>query len=402
VEVELFGSLSATGRGHGTPQAILAGLLGNEPATAPPDLLPRLQAKPERRHPLSLAGLEAGLSDILFGPVDHDLGHPNAMRFRLLDNDGEVLLERTFFSPGGGFISWAGKREPRRGAPTHPFRTMTGLRKRAAESGLTIPEIMIRNESALGGAAREDILSGLHAILRTMESSVERGVRARGLLPGPLGVSRKGGLLLENAARLPTRTEQALCRLDAYAHAAAEENAAGATIVTAPTAGSCGVLAGLVRFMRRDLRISRTSTVDGLLAAGAVGLLARSGASISGAEVGCQGEIGVASAMAAACLAQARGLDIAHVEASAEIALEHHLGMTCDPVGGYVQIPCIERNSMGAVRAWNAYVLAAAGDPTRQKVGLDAAIRTMAETGRDMCPTYKETSLAGLARRRLR
>jgi L-serine dehydratase len=256
---------------------------------------------------------------------------------------------------------------------------------------------MLQNEEALTGKSREAILADLDDLLETMCKAVEKGLETDDLLPGPIGLLRKAKVLHANSQKLKHETGRFLGLLNAYALAASEENAAGRRVVTAPTSGSAGVIPGVIYLMRTQFDFSPDQYRDGLLAAAVIGFISKHNASISGAEVGCQGEVGVASAMAAALIAYANDLPMKQVENAAEIALEHHLGLTCDPVGGFVQIPCIERNAVGAVSAVNAYILAAAGDPARQKLTYDEVVEAMMETGKDMCAKYKETALGGLA-----
>ena len=234
-------------------------------------------------------------------------------------------------------------------------------------------------------------------MIEVMCQAVEKGLQTDGILPGPIGLMRKAQVLKTNAARLKHETGRFLACLNAYAQAASEENAAGRKVVTAPTSGAAGVMPGVIYLLKKHFELSGEQFHDGMLAAAAIAFIAKHNASISGAEVGCQGEVGVASAMAAAFIACALGLPMRQIENAAEIALEHQLGMTCDPVLGYVQIPCIERNAVGAVSAVNAYILSAAGDPARQKVTFDEVIEAMKETGQDMSTKYKETARGGLA-----
>jgi L-serine dehydratase len=399
VEVRLFGSLSATGVGHGTPEAVLAGLLGHEPSACPPGLLRRLAATPEREHLLRFSGTSVPISgaDVIRDAVHHDFPHSNTLRMDLLDENGASLLHGEYYSVGGGFILRKGRQPPERGKPAHPYGSMRELRKCLRETGLTLHELILENESAVSGRSRPAVFAGLDEVMEAMEASVRRGLEAEGTLPGTLGVARKAKTLLENSLRIPHAVDRFLGKVNAYAFAVAEENAAGGVIVTAPTCGAAGVMAAILYAMRRDLNIGARAVREGLLASAAPAFLAGHNAGIAGAEMGCQGEVGVASAMAAAMLAHARGNAAELVENAAEIALEHHLGLTCDPVGGYVQIPCIERNAVGAIKAYNACLLAVCEDAAQHRVSLDAAIRAMAETGRGMNAKFKETAEGGLA-----
>ena len=399
VRVRLFGSLSATGDGHGTDAAVLAGVLGTSPENCPSGLLESLSADPEKEHAVDFGEGRAvmRLKDVEHAAVLHDFPYSNTLVAELLDAEGHVLHEKEYYSVGGGFIQWKGWEAPVLGDPAHKYRNMTELRGIVREKGLNLYEIILDNETAVTGLPRTRIISELNTILDRMEESVRRGLDSDGLLPGPLKVSRKAAMLRERAARLPAGPDRFLTLLNAYAFATAEENAAGGVIVTAPTCGAAGVMPAIVYAMRHDLFIGDRAIREGFLAAAAVGFIAKHNASIAGAELGCQGEVGVASAMAAAMLADARGNRSRYTENAAEVALEHHLGITCDPVQGYVQIPCIERNAMGAVKAYNAAVITTGTDPYAQKVSLDAAIAAMAETGREMSCKFKETSLGGLA-----
>ena len=399
VEVRLFGSLSATAEGHGTPAAILAGLMGHEPALCPPGLLRRLQAAPEREYALRCAGhtVPVSMVSVIHDSVLHEFPYSNTLRMSLLDEYGASLAQREYYSVGGGFVQWKGWSPPERGKPTYPYSSMRKLREWLRQSGLTLHELILENESAITGQSRPSIFAKLDEIMEAMADSVQRGLDAEGELPGSLNVARKAKTLLLNAARVPHAVDRFLGKINAYAFATAEENAAGGVIVTAPTCGSAGVVPALLYAMRKDLNIGARAVREGLLASVAVAFLAKHNAGIAGAEMGCQGEVGVASAMAAAMLAHARGNAVEIVENAAEIALEHHLGLTCDPVGGYVQIPCIERNAVGAIKAYNACLLATCEDVAKHRVSLDVAIRAMADTGREMSLKLKETSQGGLA-----
>ncbi|MGN0008150.1 MAG: L-serine ammonia-lyase [Desulfovibrionaceae bacterium] len=399
LHVTLLGSLSATGRGHGTDSAVLAGLLGHRPETCPPNVLPELARVPELRHLVTVRGrtLPAGLQDIEFGPVTHDGPFSNTLIIALRDAAGKEIYSREYYSVGGGFLQWKGWTAPDRGHPAYPYGTMRELHAQLDRTGLALHELLLENETAITGMGRPAIFERLESVMDAIYDSVRRGLRAGGKLPGTLGVWRKAAGLLEQAQRLPFAADRFLGRLNAYAFAVSEENAAGGVIVTAPTCGSAGVMPALLYAMRADMNIGERALREGLLASAAVGMLAKHNAGIAGAEVGCQGEIGVASAMGAAMLAHARGYSPTVVEHAAEVALEHHLGLTCDPVGGYVQIPCIERNAVGAVKAYNAMLLASCEVEQQHMVSLDAAISAMGEIGRDMNAKFKETSEGGLA-----
>lgn len=399
IRVRLFGSLSATGAGHGTDAAVLAGLLGVKPEDCPSGYLARLSEEPLKDHKVELGVGSAlvSLADIVHDAVVHNYPYSNTLVAELLDAGGEVLFSKAYYSVGGGFVQWDGWKAPELGDPVYPYSNMKELRNIVRTQGLNIYEIMLANEAAITGASRPAIIHQLNNILDRMEESVRHGLAGSGYLAGPLKVERKAHMLQERAQALHSSPGKFLAGLNAYAFAASEENASGGVIVTAPTCGSAGVMPALVYAMRHDLFIGDRAIREGFLAAAAVGFIAKHNASIAGAEVGCQGEIGVASAMAAAMLTDAQGNPSRYVENAAEVALEHHLGITCDPVGGYVQIPCIERNAMGAVKAFNAALISTGTRPEAHRVSLDAAIAAMAETGREMSHKFKETSMGGLA-----
>ncbi|WP_319584046.1 L-serine ammonia-lyase [uncultured Pseudodesulfovibrio sp.] len=397
LEIRLFGSLSATGEGHGTPRAILSGLLGSQPDTCGADTLERFLDKNKAFDlDLGVKFLPFAPCDIIMDAVQHEYAHPNTMIFRLKDGDA-VLLERIYYSVGGGFLRWEGWEEPERGEPLYPYSTMAGLKKHLCEASIRLHELILANEMSITGATEEEVNMGLDHIISVMEQAVETGIQTSGVLPGPIGLQRKAAAMYDRAKQEYFQGPGFIKALNAYALAASEENAAGHCVVTAPTCGAAGVIPAIIFMLKRHTGALQTELREGLLAACAIGFLCKHNASISGAEVGCQGEVGVASTMAAAMIAYARGYRFQVTENAAEIALEHHLGLTCDPVGGFVQIPCIERNAMGAVKAFNAYLIASTLDESYQKVDLDKAIRAMAQTGRDMSGKYKETSEAGLA-----
>ena len=396
----LLGSLSATGIGHGTKPAIIAGLLGHEPATCPANLLGTVSKDKVFTVYLGEHGsieVKTGLTYITDGSIIHDKPFSNTLVFSLQDKDGHILLEQEYYSVGGGFIQWKGWQAPEHGKPIYPYNSMSQLRLQLEQSGLTLHELILENESAITGMSRPQIFEKLNSIMDVMFASVVRGLSNEGPLPGTLGVYRKARIIYDKAKSMPYAVDRFMGCINAYAFATAEENASGGVIVTAPTCGSAGVMPAILYAMRYDLNIGERALREGLLASAAIGYLAKHNAGIAGAEVGCQGEVGVASSMAAAMLSHARGNPIYMVENAAEIALEHHLGLTCDPVGGYVQIPCIERNAVGAITSYNACLLAQCEQGVHHLVTLDAVISAMAETGRDMNVKFKETSTGGLA-----
>lgn len=402
VQIYLYGSLSATGKGHGTDRAVVAGLLGWQPETTDPDALLELLKDPVIVYPVPVGDqtLSIGPQQIHFERKRYESPYANTMVLQLRAGE-RVLLEEEYYSIGGGFIIRKGEPE----APLtpvslpYPYETMTGLKAQLKAHSLTLDELMMANEMALTGRSRAQVNQRLDQILDFMHKAVRRGLRHKGTLPGTIKLSRKAPILFRQAKGMSQSSDSFLLFLNAYCLAASEENAAGGIVVTAPTSGASGVIPGLTYLAKHHFHFDRATLRAGMLAAAAVGFLVKHNASISGAEMGCMGEIGTASAMGAAFLTRCAQPDtsISAIEAAAEIGIEHHLGMTCDPIGGYVQIPCIERNAMGAVKAYNAFLLATSGAASFQKISLDAVIKVMKATGRDMSTKYKETSEAGLA-----
>ncbi|MBB1482925.1 L-serine ammonia-lyase [Tessaracoccus sp. MC1865] len=408
VRVDLYGSLAATGLGHGTDRAVVAGLLGFQPQRVDPDEMKAavdavvhgdgLMFK-ERRLPFDWS------TDLLFHRESKPW-HPNALTVTTLGDDGADLMTNTFYSIGGGFVvdeaqAEAGETGVADVTVEFPFSTSEELLALCSLHDLNVAELVARNELAWRPA--EETGAALLEIWSAMRGCIERGVLQEGFLPGGLRVPRRAPDLYrhlisrDDAPNLITRTFSAMDWVNLYALAVNEENAAGGCVVTAPTNGAAGIIPAVLQYyMKFQAGARDEDVVDFLLAATAVGVLLKMNASISGAEVGCQGEVGSACAMAAAGLAQVMGGSPAQVENAAEIGLEHNLGLTCDPIGGLVQVPCIERNAMASVKAINAAQLALNGDG-RHRVTLDQAIRTMRDTGRDMLSKYKETSEGGLA-----
>jgi L-serine dehydratase len=408
VETSLYGSLALTGRGHATDRAVILGLAGFDPALLDPDegeaALVTIRA--EQFLPLGRGGPAIGFDearDILWLGAERRAQHPNALCFAAFDAGGRKHAERTYFSVGGGFVR--DEDEMARNAPDetgpaapYPFESGADLLAVAAEAGLTIAALMFANECARQPA--EAVNAGLDAIHEAMEACIERGLRQEGVLPGGLAVKRRAARLRATIlARMERHIADPLAAMDfvnLWALAVNEENAAGGRVVTAPTNGAAGLIPAVLRYHDRFHAGTAESRRTFLLTAGAIGALYKRNASISGAEVGCQGEVGVACSMAAAGLAAALGGSNAQIENAAEIGMEHNLGLTCDPIGGLVQIPCIERNAMGAIKAIDAARLAMLGDG-QHSVSLDKVIATMKRTGADMSEIYKETSLGGLA-----
>jgi L-serine dehydratase len=425
VQVELYGSLALTGLGHATDRAVILGLAGNEPATIDPTLIESTVAAIRSARRISLAGTHSipfeEPRDLVFQrsmmfPPGARTQHPNGIRLRAYDAAVAVLEERTFFSIGGGFITEDAASGPKGGriatqmqqsAVPFPFHSAAELLATAHANELSISQLVLENECALIAhdsqqAPVDSVREGIARIWLAMKACVERGIAAEGILPGGLNVRRRAHRLAERLHEKENHGSRGdpLAPLDwvtVYAMAVNEENAAGGRVVTAPTNGAAGVVPAVALYYDRFIPDSdHEGMMRFFLTSAAIGILYKENASISGAEVGCQGEVGVACSMAAGGLTAALGGTNGQVEHAAEIAMEHNLGMTCDPIGGLVQIPCIERNAMGAAKAINASRLAL-NESEAHKVSLDQVIRTMYQTGLDMQSRYKETSLAGLA-----
>jgi len=402
IQVTLHGSLAYTGKGHGTDSAIILGLMGCRPDTLDPDdvdgMLRAVHASARMTVP--------GIGEIEFAPNDDlvfEYGeelprHTNGMRFVALDADGNILLSDDYYSLGGGFVARGDEPElsNQEGEPPFPFTSGAELLELAEKNSLTIAELILRNEQQWRSG--EEITERLMNIWSAMQSCVARGLRTEGVLPGPLAVTRRAPKLLRKIQQRSTRDGLDIMDwVNIFAIAVNEENAAGGRVVTSPTNGAAGIIPAVLHYYEKFVADASDEGIRQLLlVAGAIGTLYKINASISGAEMGCQGEVGVACSMAAAGLVAALGGNNSQVENAAEIGMEHNLGLTCDPVGGLVQIPCIERNAMGAVKAINAARLAMQGDGSH-KVTLDQVISTMRQTGLDMATIYKETSEGGLA-----
>jgi L-serine dehydratase len=412
VQVELFGSLGFTGKGHGSDVAVILGLEGEAPDTVELDGIPARVDRCRREGTLRLLGQQpvafAPAEAIVFHRRETLPLHSNGMRFTAFDAAGGALAEKIFYSVGGGFVvSHEGTPEDGTGAAgaagadaalPHPFASGDELLRLCRERGLAVSTLMLENEHARRPAA--EVEARLAAIARAMEACVQRGCEREGVLPGGLKVARRAAALHRRLKREARAGGDPLIIMDwvnLFALAVNEENAAGGRVVTAPTNGAAGVVPAVLMYYQRFVPGADEDGVRRfLLTAGAIGALYKTLASISGAEVGCQGEVGVACSMAAGALAEVLGGTPAQVENAAEIGMEHNLGLTCDPIGGLVQVPCIERNAMGAVKAINAARLALQGDGTH-KVSLDKVILTMRQTGEDMHQKYKETARGGLA-----
>ncbi len=408
LRAELFGSLAHTGRGHGTDKALLLGFEGWEPDQIDPDLIPQTLARVRGDQSLKLMGSLSirfdEKTDLIFNKRQKLPYHSNGMRFTAFDVADQELFTRDYYSVGGGFVvnhdeAAADRIVPDATLQAYPYSSGDELLAHCAETGLTIAGIMLANELAWRPEA--DTRAGLLRIWKAMQDCMERGLRQSGVLPGGLKVARRApAMYRELTLRPEANMRDPLTVLDwvnLYALAVNEENAAGGRVVTAPTNGAAGIVPAVMHYFARFCpNASDDGIIEFLLTAGAIGILYKENASISGAEVGCQGEVGVACSMAAGGLTAALGGTVMQVENAAEIGMEHNLGLTCDPIGGLVQIPCIERNAMGAVKAINASRMALRGDG-KHRVSLDKVIKTMRDTGRDMQDKYKETSRGGLA-----
>ncbi|MDF1635693.1 L-serine ammonia-lyase [Mycoplana sp. MJR14] len=411
IKMSLHGSLAFTGVGHGTDRAVILGLMGERPDLVDPDRMDAIIAEVEQSGRITPPGHPGYAfqpkTDLIFDKKTPLPGHANGMSFSAFDRDGRLLLKRIYYSVGGGFVVTDTELEAMRATKAQaserkvpfPFATAREMLEMAQRSGLTIAQMKRANEET--AMSRADLDAGLDRIWNAMTSCIDRGLQGEGIMPGGLKVKRRARMIHDklHAEWRSNKSNPLLANdwLSVYAMAVNEENAAGGRVVTSPTNGAAGVVPATIRYY---LHFHEDADADGirdyLLTAAAIGGIIKHNASISGAEVGCQGEVGSASAMAAAGLAAVMGGTPEQIENAAEIALEHHLGMTCDPVAGLVQVPCIERNALGAVKAVTAASLAIKGDGTHF-VPLDACIETMRQTGVDMNEKYKETSTGGLA-----
>ncbi len=407
VKAELFGSLAFTGKGHGTDGAVLLGLEGNLPDTVNPDIIQPRTQEIMAQHQINLNNKLVvpfnPQEDLVFNFKDILPSHTNGMRFTAFDNAGNEIATQIYYSIGGGFIVTDAEINNPAAAQhqtvPYPFESTKQLLEHCEKHKLTIKDIMLANESALHSEA--EVKARLFKIANVMRECIKKGCESKGILPGGLNIKRRAPdlyqKLLQKGRPKTHEYTDSMSWLNLYAIAVNEENAAGSRVVTAPTNGAAGIIPAVLNYYL-DFYPEATDEdiLTYLLTAGAFAILYKKGASISGAEVGCQGEVGVASSMAAGAITAVLGGSIYHVENAAEIAMEHHLGMTCDPIGGLVQIPCIERNAMGSVKAMNASRLALLGNG-EHFVSLDKVIATMKQTGKDMMSIYKETSLGGLA-----
>lgn len=403
VRVELYGALASTGKGHGTDRAVVAGLLDEEPETVDIFRLNRVFQDPDyMAYTIDIGALKIPFSeeDIFF---DYDLNpkwHPNTLRC-VLQDAGETVLEETYFSVGGGFIETEGetKSSDNEVELPYPFEDMESLVTMVKQKEMSVARLLLKNEMALTGLSKEAIYQKIERILEVMKESVRSGLGKEGILPGGLNVQRRAKHMIQNAESMERKGQAGnalFARLNAYALATSEENAAGQMVVTAPTNGAAGVIPACLEYLRNDCSIPEKKLSKGLLVAGLIGFIIKDKASISGAALGCQAEVGSAASMAAALFAYCFDQGIDTIAEAAEIALEHHLGMTCDPIKGLVQVPCIERNANGAVKAYNAYLLAL-GKADKPIISFDQVVRVMKETGEDLSAKYKETATGGLA-----
>ncbi len=408
IKIDLYGSLALTGIGHGTDKALLLGLEGDLPDTVNPDTIESRLVKIRgenklqlmSKHPISFTQK----TDIEFFRRKSLPFHPNGMHFFAWNSAGDLLHDRVYYSIGGGFVvneETAAQDKLKKDVTKvpYPFKSGNDLLKFSADTNLRFSDLMRANERCWRTDAEID--EGLRKIWQTMQGCIDRGCRMEGSLPGPLKVKRRAPDLYKRLTQMPEEALRdplnVLDWVNLYALAVNEENACGARIVTAPTNGAAGIMPACMRYFDRfSSKSGEQGIFEFLLTSGAIGILYAENASISGAEVGCQGEVGVACSMAAGGLTAALGGTMKQVEQAAEIGMEHNLGLTCDPIGGLVQIPCIERNAMGAVKAINASRIALRGDGTHH-VSLDSVIKTMQQTGADMMTKYKETSRGGLA-----
>ncbi|HXX41835.1 MAG TPA: L-serine ammonia-lyase [Chthoniobacterales bacterium] len=400
LRVHLYGSLSATGKGHVTERAALAGLIGKEPATVDPLFLEAMMKDTSQTYPVKLGDktFNLSLADIIYDSPTGNFPHPNTMTCKLMAGS-KPIYELEYYSPGGGFYEWKGYTPPKKGQPKYPYATMKELRQHAETNNLSIAQVIMANEIAISGKTEDQINAFLDKIANAMIATVKAGLAVKeGVLPGPIKLQSKAATVWERAQDDKYDTDKAVALLSACALAASEENARGHLVITAPTGGSAGVMPAIVyALVEGPRKVPMEKIRGGLLAGAAIGYLCKHNATLSGAEGGCQSEIGVASGMTAALIAQVMDSSPLVLENAAESAIEHHLGLTCDPVAGYVQVPCIERCAFGAVKAWTAFMVATNEIASRHRVDLDTTIKTLADTGKDMSAKYKETSEGGLA-----
>jgi L-serine dehydratase len=400
LKVHLYGSLSSTGKGHGTERASLAGIVGKEPATVEPEFLDSLASNPNQVFKVKLGDktIDASLKDVIYDAPKGDFPHPNTMTCKLMAGD-KVLLEQEYYSVGGGFIEWKGYTPPKKGQPKYPYETMKEVLAHCKKDNISVSQLIMANEVAVSGKSEADVKAFVDKIHNAMMNIVQAGLKApTSTLPGPIKLKTKAGEVYKRAMEDKFERERGIGVVAAYALAGSEENARGHLVVTAPTGGSAGVIPAVAYALGQGGRkLSQDQIRNGLLAAACVGYLCKHNATLSGAEGGCQAEIGVASAMGAALVSEAMGYPPQVTANAAEASLQHHLGMTCDPVAGYVQVPCIERCAFGAVKAWTGYMIASNEVPADRRLDFDTTVAAMALTAKEMNSKYKETSEGGLA-----
>ncbi len=403
IRIQLYGSLAATGKGHGTDRAVVAGLYGQLPDAVDVDWLSRIWSSESEIYkiPFGQQIVPFRHADIFFDYQTFLPRHANALSCHLLI-DHKSVLEHTYYSIGGGFIEVEGEAQQpdsHNGDPKYPYENMQELLAICKETDARIDEVLIANEMAIKGLSEQEILDKLDRIIEVMANSVEQGLQKEGVLPGGLGTNRRAKAMYQKASQMLQQgrhNDAFLVRLNAYALACSEENAAGRMVVTAPTNGAAGIIPAAIEYLRRDTNVAYEQIKRGLIVAALIGFVIKQNASISGAELGCMAEVGAASAMAAALFAYCFDAKLTQIIGAAEIAIEHHLGMTCDPIMGLVQVPCIERNAKGVVKAYNSFLLAT----TRESEGLisfDQVVEVMRQTGTDLSEKYKETAKGGLA-----
>ena len=401
LRVNLYGSLSATGKGHGTERAALAGLIGHEPATIDPvAVLDKMAAEPEAVYPVKLGTktINASLKDVIYDSTKGDFPHANTMKVSLLAGD-KVLLEQEYYSVGGGFIEWKGYTPPKKNPPKYPYETMAEVLAYTKRDNISIAQVAMANETSISGKSEAEVNAFLDKIIGAMRATVKTGLAApTSTLPGPIKLKTKAGDVYKSAMAEQLLPRKGIGLVSAAALAGSEENARGHLVITAPTGGSAGVMPAVLYSL--DLaseKLSDQKLREGLLAGAVVGYLCKHHATLAAAEGGCQAEIGVASAMGAAMIGQALDAPPQVIANAAEGALEHHLGMTCDPVAGFVQVPCIERCAFGAVKSWTGYLIAKNEIPANRRVDFDSTVQALAITAKEMNSKYKETSEGGLA-----
>lgn len=401
LQVNLFGSLSATGKGHGTERAALAGLIGKEPATVDPLFLDSLKDRPDQSFTVKVGGkdIPVTLKNIIYDATKGAFPHQNTLVCHLMDASGEDIYSLEYYSIGGGFIEWKGYTPPNKKAPKYPFETMKELRAHAENNKLSIGQVILANEMSIMGRTEAEMNVIIDKVINAMLLTVKAGLKVPDgdVLPGPIKLKSKAAAIYKRAMDEANPADRGLGVLSACAIAAGEENARGHLVITAPTGGSAGVLPSLVYGMSEARKIPIEKLREGMLTAAGVGYVIKHHATFAAAEGGCQAEIGSASSMAAGMVAAAHGASPQICENAAEAALEHHLGLTCDPVAGFVQVPCIERTAFGAVKAWTAYAIASNEIANNRRVGFDECVQALAQTAKDMNSKYKETSEAGLA-----